>query len=44
MEALLTILLSDKLGVSVGALGPRDPQAEEFRKKIREGLTAEKKA
>ena len=44
MEALLTMLLSDKLGVSVGALGPRDPQAEELRKKIREGLSAEKKA
>ena len=44
MEALLTMLLSDKLGVSVGALGPRDPQAEELRRQIREGLKAEKKA
>jgi len=45
MEALMTVLLSEKMGVaSVGPLAPRDPQAEELRRKIREGLTAEKKA
>ncbi len=44
MEALLTMLMSEKMGVAVGALAPRNPQAEELRKKIREGLTAEKKA
>jgi uncharacterized membrane protein YqiK len=44
MEALLTVLLSDKLNVSVGSLAPRDAKAEEFRRKIQEGLIAEKKA
>lgn len=45
MEALMTVLLSEKMGVaSVGPLAPRDPQAEELRRKIRDGLTAEKKA
>lgn len=45
MEALMTVLLSEKMGVAaVGPLAPRDPQAEELRKKIRAGLTAEKKA
>ncbi len=44
MEALLTVLMSDKLGISVGSLAPRDPKAEEFRRKIQEGLMAEKKA
>lgn len=45
MEALMTVLLSEKMGVAaVGSLAPRDPQAEELRKQIREGLTAEKKA
>lgn len=45
MEALMTVLLSEKMGVaSAGPLAPRDPQAEELRRKIKEGLTAEKKA
>lgn len=44
MEALLTVLLSDKLGAaSVGSLAPRDAKTEEFRRKVQEGLTAEKK-
>jgi len=45
MEALLTVLLSEKMGVaSVGSLAPRDPQAEALRRSIQEGLSAEKKA
>jgi uncharacterized membrane protein YqiK len=45
MEALLTVLLSDKLGIATtGPLAPRDPQAEALRKSIQEGLKAEKKA
>jgi uncharacterized membrane protein YqiK len=45
MEALLTVLLSDKLGVATtGELAPRDPQAEALRRSIQEGLRAEKKA
>jgi uncharacterized membrane protein YqiK len=45
LQTLLTVLLSEKMGTTLGAVAtPRDPQAEELRKKIREGLTAEKKA
>ena len=44
MEALLTMMLSDKLGALSEPLTPRDPKAEEFRRRIQEGLTADKKA
>lgn len=46
LETLLTILLSEKMGATLGSAtaAPRDPQSEEMRRKIREGLTAEKKA
>lgn len=40
MEALLAMLLSDKLGQQLGstALGPRDPAVEALRRDIKEGL------
>jgi uncharacterized membrane protein YqiK len=45
LETLLTMLLSEKMGATLGApQAPRDAQAEELRRKIREGLMAEKKA
>lgn len=45
LETLLTMLLSEKMTATLGSVqAPRDPQSEELRRKIREGLTAEKKA
>ena len=42
MEALLAMLLSDKIGADLGAAGaalPRNPQAERLRADLGRGLT-----
>ncbi len=41
MEALLTLLLSDKLGVDVAGESTRSPDVEAMRKKIQESMTKE---
>jgi hypothetical protein len=38
IEALMAMLLSDKLGVSVADNTPRSPEVEELRKGIRESM------
>jgi len=38
IEALMAMLLSDKLGVAVTEQTPRSPEAEEIQKQIRDGL------
>jgi uncharacterized membrane protein YqiK len=38
IEALMAMLLSDKLGVSVADSTPRSPEVEELRKEIRESM------
>jgi hypothetical protein len=46
MEGLLTLLLSDKLGVSVSSDQPRerDPAADRLRSEIRQSLTESRRA